>query len=110
MPKLFELAVRNLAAATMDELQRAVFKATTDERTPPKEKHVATILRLAASGESAEHVDEALMKRLLFTPLGYPDGTAPLWGSTRFPAGIARRLGAMRVATEAETPEQEVSV
>ena len=64
MPKLFELAVRNLAAATMDELQRAVFKATTDERTPPKEKHVATILRLAASGESAEHVDEALMKRL----------------------------------------------
>lgn len=36
----------------------------------------------------------ALMKRLHFVEIGRPDGTAPLYGSTRFPARLARHLSA----------------
>lgn len=36
----------------------------------------------------------ALMRRLHFAELGNPDGSAPLFGSTRFPERLARRLRA----------------
>ena len=64
MPKAFAALRRNLVAAVMDELHTAVYKSTTDESVPPKEKHVSTVLRFAADGESAELVDESLTKRL----------------------------------------------
>lgn len=70
--------------------------------------HFYSDVRVYARARSLQ--GQALMKRLLFTPLGNPDGTSPLWGSTRFPAGIARRLGAMRMAAKLEAPEQEASV
>ncbi len=37
---------------------------------------------------------QALMRRLQFAELGNPDGTAPLFGSTRFPERLARHLRA----------------
>ena len=55
---------RNLQTTNMSELQTAVFKATTDDRLPPKEKHVATVVRLAGEAASAEAVDTELAKRL----------------------------------------------
>ncbi|WP_300530163.1 hypothetical protein [Maricaulis sp.] len=70
--------------------------------------HFYSDVRVYARARSLQ--GQALMKRLRFESLGSPDGSAPLWASTRFPAGIARRLGAMRLADQPTTPEQEVSV
>jgi hypothetical protein len=56
---------RNLKAATMDEVQTATFKATTDDKLPPKEKHVLTLVRLIGEADApASAVDAELAKRL----------------------------------------------
>lgn len=70
--------------------------------------HFYSDVRVYARARSLQ--GQALMKRLNFESLGSPDGTAPLWGSTRFPSGIARRLGAMGLTEKQAAPEQEVSV
>ncbi|KOO28670.1 hypothetical protein Ctob_005218 [Chrysochromulina tobinii] len=48
----------------MDECKTALYKATTDDPLPPKEKHVLTIVRLAGEEETAAQVDAELTKRL----------------------------------------------
>ena len=55
---------RNLKTLNMDECKTALYKATTDDRLPPKEKHVLTIVRLAGEEETAAQVDAELTKRL----------------------------------------------
>lgn len=56
---------RHLKTAAMDEIQSALYKATADDKLPPKEKHVVTLVRLAGEDRSsAEHVDAELAKRL----------------------------------------------
>eukprot|EP00900_Chrysochromulina_parva_P004943 jgi/Chrpa1/1444/Chrysochromulina_OHIO_Genome00008834-RA len=55
---------RNLETLNMDECKTALYKATTDDPLPPKEKHVLTIVRLAGEEETAAQVDAELTKRL----------------------------------------------
>ena len=55
---------RNLKTLNMDECKAALYKATTDDPLPPKEKHVLTIVRLAGEEETAAQVDAELTKRL----------------------------------------------
>ena len=56
---------RNIIASGMDEIATACFKATADDKLPPKEKHVLTLQRLMGEGdEHAEHVDAVLAKKL----------------------------------------------
>ena len=56
--------VRNLATAQMNDLQAAVFKATTEDGLPPKEKHVMFVLRAAAEPEQQAEVASHMVKRL----------------------------------------------
>ena len=56
---------RNLKTAAMDEIQSSLFKASADDKLPPKEKHVIKLLRVVGEDSaSAEHVDAELAKRL----------------------------------------------
>ena len=49
----------------MDDIQTAVFKATADDKLPPKEKHVLTLVHCSAEGDAqGSHVDTELAKRL----------------------------------------------
>ena len=57
-------ARRNLKALNMGECETALYKATTKDSLPPKDKHVLTIVRLAGEEESALQVDTELAKRL----------------------------------------------
>lgn len=57
-------ARRNLKTLNMDEVESALYKATTNDRLPPKEKHVLTIERLARQEETAAQVDSEVAKRL----------------------------------------------
>ena len=63
-PGFFAQTRRNLKTLNMDECKTALYKATTDDRLPPKEKHVLTIVRLAGEEETAAQVDAELTKRL----------------------------------------------
>ena len=64
-PRMFKhKLVRNLATAQMNDLQAAVFKATTEDGLPPKEKHVMFVLRAAAEPEQQAEVASHLVKRL----------------------------------------------
>ena len=57
---------RNVETAGMSEIQTAVFKATTADKLPPKEKHVLFLLeQLATSAPTvAPELDAELAKRL----------------------------------------------
>ena len=55
---------RFLRSAALSECGSAVYKATIEDEDPPKEKHVQTILRLAAQPEGVVEVCSELTKRL----------------------------------------------
>ena len=61
MPTITEFKA-SLATANKDELSTALIKATTNDKLPPKEKHVRTIVRLAET--SPTQVDGEMARRL----------------------------------------------
>ena len=83
---------RNLKRLHMDECKMALYKATTDDPLPPKEKHVLTFVRLAGEEETAAQVDAELTKKLPLVGLG--DGRSQ--GAARAPP--RRECRARRVA------------
>ena len=83
---------RNLKTLNMDDCKTALYKATTDDPLPPKEKHVLTIVRLAGEEETAAQVDAELTKKLPLVGLG--DGRSQ--GAARAPP--RRECRARRVA------------
>ena len=42
--KHFDTLRRNVATVNMDECETALYKATTNDKLPPKEKHVLTLV------------------------------------------------------------------
>ena len=70
---LLRKAARAATASNMDELHAAIYKATSDDDWPPKEKHIVTVLRLVGGNGSGNayaamaalaQADQALAKRL----------------------------------------------
>ena len=55
---------RNFVTSGMDEVETAVYKASSNDDVPVKDKHVQLLLRSAADPAQAAHVGEALVKRL----------------------------------------------
>ena len=49
---LLRKAARAATASNMDELHAAIYKATSDDDLPPKEKHIVTVLRLVGGNGS----------------------------------------------------------
>jgi hypothetical protein len=48
----------------MDETATALYKATTNDKLPPKMKHVKNLVRLMDDAEASVQVDVELAKRL----------------------------------------------
>ena len=65
MPTISELR-RNIVVNVnrMDETATALYKATTNDKLPPKMKHVRTLVRLMDDAEASVQVDLELAKRL----------------------------------------------
>ena len=61
MPTITEFKA-TMATVNKDELSTALIKATTSDKVPPKEKHLRTLVRLAAS--SPTQVDGEMVRRL----------------------------------------------
>ena len=61
---LKQVVKRRIATAAMDELQTAIYKATTDDKLQPKEKHVLSIVRLATEADSSAQAGAELLRRL----------------------------------------------
>lgn len=59
-----QLISRNIATAGKDDLQTAMYKATTDDGLPPKEKHVLTLIKMAGEPETEAQVATQVLRRL----------------------------------------------
>lgn len=62
--KVRQVMKRCIATATKDILQAAVYKATTDDKLPPKEKHVLTIVQHSIDPKSSSRAGGELLRRL----------------------------------------------